>query len=499
METGDDIVCTKVPLAAVWKGSADQLSRLEWLVNTTNFVTIHVYALANYVFTAELEANKAFDPGVWLSQTFFYEVWTSLTSMEKRDAKVAQVARGLVNKHVDAYKAAAGLSKPIEFPCAGQVAGYEARKMAAAYKAHISLRFGDTLRCAANILLNVKQATADLSAAMEAGGSTKQQIKQACYEQVQKPAGLLKAALATRIPDLSSFTIDQQAAVKTLVRAVHASYALEYEFDLDSIYYDVRSEPVKHFLAFCRLSRLIAESGNKRVFPRPMRTSFVPGHIQIDKKILAQHLVTNIGKKYDQTPEVTMERWRQLLDLDHKIFKNQGDRRFCGAIQTDLVSLVIIKKTEAAEKKNKGRQKTKAPEIPKAKRKRGEQKKDKTSTDKKDKKPRKSKKQRRRDKKQNKNDVQRIDQIPKMALRATRGRCVLIDPGRRDLFFAMHENSTAAKPWLYRYTSSQKNKEQRTRRFGKIREKAKVDYKAGNIHEAEQIMSMVSYKTDDPE
>ncbi|KAJ2703737.1 hypothetical protein H4R19_005300, partial [Coemansia spiralis] len=142
---------------------------------------------------------------------------------------------------------------------------------------------------------------------------------------------------------------------------------------------------------------------------------------------------------------------------------------------------------------------TKAPEIPRVKRKRGQQKKDKTSTDKKDKKPRKSKKQRKRDKKQNKNDVQRIDQIPKMALRATRGRCVLIDPGRRDLFYAMHENSTARDPWLYRYTSSQKNKEQRTRRFGKIREKAKVDYKAGNIHEAEQIMSMVSYKTDDPE
>ncbi|KAL0078391.1 hypothetical protein J3Q64DRAFT_1702541 [Phycomyces blakesleeanus] len=38
-----------------------------------------------------------------------------------------------------------------------------------------------------------------------------------------------------------------------------------------------------------------------------------------------------------------------------------------------------------------------------------------------------------------------------------RGRCVLIDPGRRDLLYCIHEESTVETPRCYRYTSNQEN------------------------------------------
>ena len=35
----------------------------------------------------------------------------------------------------------------------------------------------------------------------------------------------------------------------------------------------------------------------------------------------------------------------------------------------------------------------------------------------------------------------------------SKGPCVLVDPNRRDILYAMHEHSTAANPRIYRYTS----------------------------------------------
>ena len=35
----------------------------------------------------------------------------------------------------------------------------------------------------------------------------------------------------------------------------------------------------------------------------------------------------------------------------------------------------------------------------------------------------------------------------------SKGTCVLVDPNRRDMLYAMHEHSTAKNPRIYRYTS----------------------------------------------
>ncbi|KAJ2719480.1 hypothetical protein H4S00_003476 [Coemansia sp. D1744] len=81
-------------------------------------------------------------------------------------------------------------------------------------------------------------------------------------------------------------------------------------------------------------------------------------------------------------------------------------------------------------------------------------------------------------------DCQYIDELPQATLQSTAGQCVLIDPGRRDLLFAMHEDSSIEDKQLYRYTRNQQRKETRVTRFKKILKKVKP----ADIAEAERSL-----------
>ncbi|KAJ2705364.1 hypothetical protein FB645_002534, partial [Coemansia sp. IMI 203386] len=81
------------------------------------------------------------------------------------------------------------------------------------------------------------------------------------------------------------------------------------------------------------------------------------------------------------------------------------------------------------------------------------------------------------------------------------GNCVLIDPGRGDLIYCMHENSKRdpSKRMVFRYTSAQKTKETRSNRYRKILEKAKKEYEGGKVLRAEAQLSKRSHCTLDPQ
>ncbi|KAJ2131428.1 hypothetical protein IW136_005303, partial [Coemansia sp. RSA 678] len=80
-----------------------------------------------------------------------------------------------------------------------------------------------------------------------------------------------------------------------------------------------------------------------------------------------------------------------------------------------------------------------------------------------------------------------IDELSQATLQNMAGRCVLIDPGRRDLLLAMHEDSTVEDKQLYRYTRNQQRKETRVTRFKRILEKVKKA-DAADIAEAERSL-----------
>ncbi|KAJ2501790.1 hypothetical protein GGH96_001659 [Coemansia sp. RSA 1972] len=66
-----------------------------------------------------------------------------------------------------------------------------------------------------------------------------------------------------------------------------------------------------------------------------------------------------------------------------------------------------------------------------------------------------------------------IDELSQEYLQSTVGRCVLVDPGRRDLLFAMREDSTIQKKQIYRYTKCQQRRETCVTKYRKILEQVK--------------------------
>ncbi|KAG0912531.1 hypothetical protein G6F33_005994 [Rhizopus arrhizus] len=48
------------------------------------------------------------------------------------------------------------------------------------------------------------------------------------------------------------------------------------------------------------------------------------------------------------------------------------------------------------------------------------------------------------------------------------GRCITIDPGKRDLLYCIHENSTADAPRTYRYTKSCQDTMEKTKKYRRI-------------------------------
>src|SRR5436305_5294290 len=46
-----------------------------------------------------------------------------------------------------------------------------------------------------------------------------------------------------------------------------------------------------------------------------------------------------------------------------------------------------------------------------------------------------------------------LENIPREELLKLTGKCVLVDPNRRDILYAMHELSTPEDPIIFRYTA----------------------------------------------
>ncbi|KAG1470123.1 hypothetical protein G6F56_002866 [Rhizopus delemar] len=72
-------------------------------------------------------------------------------------------------------------------------------------------------------------------------------------------------------------------------------------------------------------------------------------------------------------------------------------------------------------------------------------------------------------------DVPYVHTLSKKQLLADIGKCILVDPGRRDMLYCMHESSTIQIKSLYRYTNNQRNVETKTRKFRKFRENSQLE------------------------
>ena len=182
----------------------------------------------------------------------------------------------------------------------------------------------------------------------------------------------------------------------------------------------------------------------------PLRTSFVPGYMQIDTTILCRHFLLQLRPDMRKK----MMYWAQVVDLGSRPFKPQGVHSliFRGSLQTDGVGVSVIKQDQ--DSKAGG--------------------------------PRRSKKKK-------KEQEPHIGQLPITQLQQTTGKCVLLDLGRRDLLFGMHENSSVDNKQLHRYTSNQLSKETRSNKYRKLRAEVKNDF--NGALEAEAALSSCNRST----
>ncbi|KAG1466320.1 hypothetical protein G6F46_005022 [Rhizopus delemar] len=135
----------------------------------------------------------------------------------------------------------------------------------------------------------------------------------------------------------------------------------------------------------------------------PLRNGFIPLYMAIDTYIINTQILKNsIISHLDK--EVV---WGAALDVTLKVMKPQGERKsitFTGTIYTDGVDVSLLNQNYDTKKKG-GSSGGKSKSI-KA------------------------------------DEFQYVEKFGKEELLAGVGKCVLIDPGRRDLLYCMHEMST---------------------------------------------------------
>ncbi|KAG1457056.1 hypothetical protein G6F55_006147 [Rhizopus delemar] len=187
----------------------------------------------------------------------------------------------------------------------------------------------------------------------------------------------------------------------------------------NSIYYDAMASPKNHFKAFFRLAELSEDEQMKQFACFPLRTTFIPCYMTLDSKIIHYHILKS--KKNLKTGS-KFETWGAVVDLNKKAFKHQGFQkslRFQGTLETDGIGVSIIKQN--------------------------------TNTSRKSPKPN-------TEKKVNGNQTEHIEGLGQADLKSTEGKCILIDPGRRDLMYCMKEISTVEEKQTLIFTKNNRSK-----------------------------------------
>ncbi|KAJ1819047.1 hypothetical protein LPJ75_001282, partial [Coemansia sp. RSA 2598] len=191
-----------------------------------------------------------------------------------------------------------------------------------------------------------------------------------------------------------------------------------------------------------------------------------------------------LGRNQDKSLEI----WDQFVDTTTSPFKSQGCFSFAGSAQTDGVAILLFFKTPEARSRFAKKAETPADSSGKPKPKPKRQSKPKHQS-----KP-VPKSKSKPVPKTLMPDCPYVHGIPHDELLKTAGDCVLIDPGRRDLFYCMKETSTPAEPIIYHYTQNQCSKETQMKHFSDIREKVKTK----QVQQAENKLQGFCRSTIDP-
>ncbi|CEG81980.1 hypothetical protein RMATCC62417_16114 [Rhizopus microsporus] len=386
-----------------------------------------------------MEQTREFDLINYVVKGFFVEVFLSLVQRQARDgSKTGRpklsapviLYRQLIAKCKDTYCQAANYTSP-KLVHAQQIALYECTKMQTAYFNNIKAQFGNRLR----MFLNGKCKKKEESNRLRKKTAEERYADYAMQEIIKRTVTLscmkVKLTVAKKqIPNDEILNADAKDQIKELL----LMYPTEYNFQKASIYYDVKVNPEKYFKAFHKLTELCQANQIKDYQCYPIRSSLIPEYMTLDATIVNYHIL-----KYKNKKENKLTIWGKVIDLEKKTMKNQGigkTLQFEGIIGTNGIGASIIKQNFDTSRKWPGTDNNR-PQKPKK------------TTIKDD------------------NNVKHIETLTRIELLLTNGRCVLIDPNRRDMLYCMKETSSAENKQMLRFTSICRSKQ--SRRFRILR------------------------------
>ncbi|KAJ1895708.1 hypothetical protein LPJ81_004902 [Coemansia sp. IMI 209127] len=227
------------------------------------------------------------------------------------------------------------------------------------------------------------------------------------------------------------------------LRPIFQTYAHRYKPAENNIYYDIKQSPQTHAAAFFQMAHFLQERGERIFQCFPLRHSFVPAHITLDTKALCN---TFMHKRYNPKQE-KHEVWSQFLNLSSKAVRSQKASDFTFTIQTDGVSITILK-ADTDKPKKRNRRKPKGYK-----------------------------------------EFQYVTDLTAAELAEIADNCVYFDPGRRDILHGIYNDSEPNAPKRKRYTSSQRANEIRLHRHQRLRQQVKAKYRDGIVQTMENLLA----------
>ncbi|PHZ12824.1 uncharacterized protein RHIMIDRAFT_283552 [Rhizopus microsporus ATCC 52813] len=426
---------------------------LNEFVCSVNDLVTHGFAFAKFIFLKEFNKDGEFDFNKYVTKAFFQEVLLALVDRKTKEGRLAEKTRDirqLINTYKDEYIQVSSYI-PITLTNAQQIALYEGTKIHTVYINNVAQHFGNRLRMFLNLISNKKEKIENMTQEMKSKGFTDEEIKSSVRTHITNVCTQLKLNVsAKKFPDIPANFLDKKA-LEQLQQFLDV-YPEHYKFKKDSIYYDVKSSPQNHLRAFYTLAKLCEERKNKSFTCFPLQTSFVPCYVTIDAKILNYHILKRksfpVGQKH--------ELWKQVINYDCKAIKCSTTMNFEGTLDTDGVGVSLLKQNFSPDRRgtlNVERKPLKA----------------------------------------DNDEFRYLESLSKKELDNTLKKCVLIDPGRHDLLFCMHEDSSIEEKKLFRFTRNQKLVETKARRFNKLRKFMKPAY----IQELEASLSKIPAATVD--
>jgi hypothetical protein len=374
------------------------------LVHTTNLLVTHTFTFTKYIYLQELAANENFALKNFVTKYFFVEIFLGLVlSKGENGTRLKDTTknyRQLISKYKKAYFKDSGYIPPPNLPSAQQITLYECTKIQAANYNNIKAHFGNRLRGLINKLFKKKEKAEGLRGEMKTNKSSSKAIKEATRKKIYRPCNQVKLVITKKEMPEVGLLYDQS---RTQLNGFLSSYPEDYTFQENSIYYDVMASPENHFKVFFRLAELSEAEQTKQFACFPLRTTFIPCYMTLDSKIIHYHVLKS--KKNPKTGS-KFGTWDAVVDQNKEAFEHQGFQKplwFQVILETDRVVVSIINQNADTSRK-----------LPKPN----------------------------TEKKVDGNQTGHIEGLGQADLKSTEGKCVLIDPGRRDLMYCMKETST---------------------------------------------------------